>query len=51
MRFELQCFHDEPEFKGYVMEPMPYLENNAVAFKCPKCGKETIVFIRWEEKE
>lgn len=47
MKIELQCFHED-EFKGHVMEELDYLENNSITFKCPKCGKETIMFLRLE---
>lgn len=49
MKIELQCFHDEPEFKGHVMIETDVLENNMITFKCPKCEKETLVFLRVEE--
>ena len=48
MRVELHCFHPEPEFKGYLMEEIPHDGNNSASFKCPKCGKETLMFIKWE---
>lgn len=48
MKIKLKCFHEE-EFKAYDMTELSYLENNSISFKCPACGKETLLFMEFEE--
>lgn len=50
MIIKLQCFHED-EFKGYDMKELEYLENNCITFKCPKCGKETLLFLKFGDEK
>jgi len=48
MKLTLECFHED-EFKAYPMKSYDLTELNRAIYTCPKCGREVIVKLEFDE--